>query len=105
MQKDDQNFWNIIFSLFFLAVAVCMIRSLYLSNGELPTTIPVFDLLLLILATFRLTRLFVYDKITHFLRDMFQHVDEVYTQEGVRSARRMNFLFAHGAFLSGQDYL
>lgn len=83
MQKNDQNFWNIIFSVFFLAVAVLMIRSLYVENGSLPTSIPLFDLLLLILATFRLTRLFVYDKITHFLRDMFQHGEETYTQEGI----------------------
>jgi energy-converting hydrogenase Eha subunit G len=83
MQKDDQNFWNIMYSLFFIVVAVLMIRSLYITNGHLPTSIPLFDLGLLILATFRLTRLFVYDKITHFLRDMFQHVEEVYTQEGI----------------------
>jgi hypothetical protein len=83
MQKDDQNFWNIVFSVFFLIVAVLMIRSLYTSNGTLPNSIPLFDLGLIILATFRLTRLFVYDKITHFIRDMFQHVEEIYTQEGI----------------------
>ncbi len=83
MQKDDQNFWNILYSIFFVAVAVVMIYSLHVTNGSLPTSIPLFDLCLLVLATFRLTRLFVYDKITHFLRDMFQHVEEIYTQEGV----------------------
>lgn len=83
MQKDDQNFWYIVYSLFFLVVATSMIYSLYVRNGQLPTSISLFDLGLIILATFRLTRLFVYDKITHFLRDMFQHVEEVYTQEGV----------------------
>lgn len=83
MEKDDQNFWNIIYSLFFLVVAVLMIWSLYTTNGSLPTSIPLFDLALIILATFRLTRLFVYDKITHFLRDMFQHGEETYTQEGI----------------------
>jgi hypothetical protein len=81
--KDDQNFWNIIYSLFFLAVASGMIWSLYKVNGSLPTSIPLFDLALLVLATFRLTRLFVYDKITRFLRDMFQHADETYTEEGI----------------------
>ncbi len=83
MKKDDQNFWNVMFSGFFLVVAVGMIYSLYRINGELPTTIPVFDLILITLATFRLTRLFVYDKITRFLRDTFQHVEETYSQEGV----------------------
>jgi hypothetical protein len=83
MQKDDQNFWNIIYSIFFLLVAMTMIHSLYVANGQLPTSISFFDLMLIILATFRITRLFVYDKITHFLRDMFQHVEETYTQEGI----------------------
>lgn len=83
MQKNDQNFWNIVYSLFFIIVAVAMARSLHVTNGHLPTSISLFDLSLLVLATFRIVRLFVYDKITHFLRDMFQHVEEEYTQEGV----------------------
>lgn len=82
-QKDDQNFWNIVYSLFFLVVASIMIRSLYLNNGSLPTSVSLANFSLIVLATFRLTRLFVYDKITHFLRDMFLHVEESYTQEGV----------------------
>ncbi len=83
MQKDDQNFWNVVFSLFFIVVATGMLYCLYLKNGALPTSIPFFDLILIILATFRLTRLFVYDKITRFLRDMFQHAEESYTEVGV----------------------
>lgn len=83
MQKDDQNFWNILYSIFFIIVAILMARSLYVVKGQLPTSIPLFDLALIILATLRLTRLFVYDKITRFLRDMFQHVEEEYTQEDV----------------------
>lgn len=72
-----------MYSLFFIVVAVSMTWSLYVTNGHLPTSIPLFDLVLLVLATLRLTRLFVYDKITHFLRDMFQHVEEEYTEEDV----------------------
>lgn len=83
MQKDDQNFWNIVYSLFFLLVATGMIYSLREANGQLPTSISFFDMALIILATFRLTRLFVYDKITRFLRDMFQNVEESYTEVGV----------------------
>lgn len=121
MKKDDQNFWNAVFSVFFIAVAVMMIKSLYNTNGHLPTSIPLFDLFLIILATFRLTRLFVYDKITHFVRDMFLHVEETYTQEGVtyftkvertngplRTAYcvlRMNCLSALGALVYGPRFL
>jgi hypothetical protein len=39
-------------------------------HGTLPTTIPVFDLVLVVLATFRLVRLFVYDKIMRWLKDL-----------------------------------
>lgn len=81
--KNDQHFWYAMYSIFFIVVATVMIWSLHKTNGALPTSIPLFDLGLLVLATFRLTRLFVYDKITYFLRDMFQHAEEEYTQEGV----------------------
>lgn len=94
MQRtDDQNFWNILYSLFFIAVATGMIWSLHIANGSLPTSIPLFDLVLIILATFRLTRLFVYDKITRFLRDMFYHREEEYTQEGVTYYRKTERTF------------
>lgn len=81
--KNDQNFWNIIYSLFFIAIATAMVWSLYRVHGALPTSIPLFDLSIIALATLRLTRLFVYDKITRFLRDMFQHHEEEYTEQGV----------------------
>lgn len=88
MHKDDQNFWNVMYSLFFLVVATGMIWSLQAVHGSLPTSITLFDLSLLVLATFRLTRLFVYDKITRFLRDIFFHAEEEYTQEGVTYYRK-----------------
>jgi len=89
MKQDNQNFWNFIYSIFFIVVAVLMIRSLYVANGSLPTSVRLFDLTLIILATFRLTRLFVYDKITLFIRDVFQHAEEEYTQEGVTYVRKV----------------
>lgn len=82
MKANHDSLWYIIYSAFFLAIAAAMFWSLYTSKGGLPTSIPLFDLLLIILATFRLTRLFVYDKITHFIRDLFQYAEEEYTQEG-----------------------
>ena len=81
--KDDQNFWNIIYSIFFIAFCLLLGKILIQTRGSLPTYISTFDLTLIILATFRLTRLFVYDKITRFLRDLFFHVNETYTAEGV----------------------
>lgn len=60
--------WNIIFSLFFAGLVVMSFR--YLSGeGRLFTDIPLLDLVLIALATFRLVRLFTYDHITAFLRE------------------------------------
>lgn len=81
--QDDQNFWNSIYSFFFVVFCYFLLKILVIVRGSLPTTISFFDLSLIILATFRLTRLFVYDKITRFLRDLFFHSDEEYTEEGV----------------------
>lgn len=68
MLKGMKAFWNIIFSLFFLALIG--LSFLYLSDaGKLTTAIVWTDLVLLSLATFRLVRLFTYDHITAFLRD------------------------------------
>lgn len=82
-KKDDQNFWNIVFSCFFIVFCFGLLKIVFSVRGSIPTTISLFDLSLITLATFRLTRLFVYDKITRFLRDAFFHSNEVYTEQGV----------------------
>ena len=82
MKSNHDGLWYVLYSAFFVAIAAVMFWSLYTTNNSLPTRIPLFDLLLIILATFRLTRLFVYDKITHFIRDVFQYAEETYAQEG-----------------------
>ena len=64
------HFWHTAFSLFFFLAAVFAVAHLN-SKDLLPTWIPVFDFILLTLATFRLTRLFVYDSITAFIRGWF----------------------------------
>lgn len=81
--KDDQNFWNIIYSAFFAGICFLLCVILIQVRGSLPTSISFFDMALIMLATFRLTRLFVYDKITRFLRDSFFNAHESYTEEGV----------------------
>ena len=71
--------WNIIFSLFFAGLVVSGFAFLA-GEGRLLADIPVLDLVLMALATFRLVRLFTYDHITAFLR------------EGLASARPGTFL-------------
>lgn len=80
---DDQNFWNGVYSVFFLVVCALLFYVLVEVRGVPPVSIGIFDTMLIILATFRLTRLFVYDKITRFVRDFFFHAEEEYTEEGV----------------------
>lgn len=69
-EKSDQNFWNITFTLLFLVLCINAGVILFVL-GIVPTYIVPFDFLLLSLATFRLTRLVVYDKIMEWARDLF----------------------------------
>ncbi len=74
MFKDPhkaQNFWNFIFSLFFLAVLCAAANYMKEVRGGYLVSVPPFDALLMALATFRITRLVVYDKITRWFRDLF----------------------------------
>ena len=69
MSRGD--FWNIFFALLFVSMTFGMLGTLHRIYGEVPTWIPTFDLMLIILATLRLTRLFVYDVVTDFFRHWF----------------------------------
>lgn len=80
---NDQDFWNFVFTLLFAGFFLLLLWILFLVHGELPQSIGLFDALLIVLATFRLTRLFVYDKITRFVRNAFLKHEETYTREGV----------------------
>lgn len=64
------HFWHTAFSLLFFILAVGAVWHMSSTVG-IPTWIPLFDFVLLVLATFRLTRLFVYDSITAFIRGWF----------------------------------
>jgi hypothetical protein len=79
--KDDQNYWNIIFSVFFFCVVVVALWRLYSNFNTFPDGIAVFDAILLAFAAFRLTRLVVYDKITRFFREWFVEARDI-THEG-----------------------
>jgi len=69
MINKEQNFWNFIFSVFFVALLVLGSFLIYGKFQALPTFIKPLDFLLLSLATYRVVRLFVYDKITNFIRE------------------------------------
>lgn len=69
--RKEQNFWNFIFSVFFLAVLVAAAWYMKESRGGYLVSVPPFDTVIIALATFRITRLIVYDKITRWFRDLF----------------------------------
>jgi hypothetical protein len=70
-ELTKRNWYNFLFSLLFIATLALEISILSQVNGTLPSQIGGFEFILLSLAIFRLTRLFVYDGITQFLRDQF----------------------------------
>lgn len=76
MRITDQYFWNAIFTLFFLCLVfmatVILDTEAYKPYDELTFV----DFALISLASFRIIRLMVYDKITAFFREQFYDVVE-----------------------------
>ncbi len=79
--KEDQNAWNIFFSLVFGGIVVAALWWVWGRGGTFPHAIPLFDALLLSLAAFRITRLVVYDKIMRWFRELFVDARE-YDKDG-----------------------
>jgi hypothetical protein len=73
----DQYFWNVVFSLFFFVLLV-MGSIILETESRIPfAQLTIVDFTLITLATWRLTRLFVYDAITKFFREQFYDVVKV----------------------------
>lgn len=70
MKFEEQAKWNILFSAIHIALVFLATYTLW-KTGNLPIAIPTFDFIILLLATFRLTRLFVYDHIMEWFRHFF----------------------------------
>ncbi len=68
MQRVD--WWNLFFMFFFVAL-VWFAYQLLGTLGRIPSGITIWDTAVLALASFRLTRLVVYDSITQWVRDLF----------------------------------
>ncbi|MEN9920668.1 MAG: hypothetical protein RL538_561 [Candidatus Parcubacteria bacterium] len=74
IRLTDQYFWNFVFSMFFL-VLVVMGAIILESEARIKLTeLSLTDYVLVTLASWRLTRLFVYDAITKFFREQFWDV-------------------------------
>lgn len=72
-KTTNQNYWNFAYTVVFLAAVIALVCILANTKG-LPRSINIFDFFILVFATFRIIRLFVYDKITKWFRDLFLNV-------------------------------
>jgi hypothetical protein len=66
--KSFQTPWHISFTGLYLLLVYLAISWLD-AGGKLRQNIPTFDFIVLVLATFRLIRLFVYDSVTSYIRE------------------------------------
>lgn len=67
----DQYIWNLIFTLFFLMLVAMGVVILDGEAYKQMEELTLIDFILITLATFRVIRLVVYDKITEFFREQF----------------------------------
>ena len=73
----DQYFWNVVFGLFFTILVVMGAIILETESRIAIAELTLVDYVLITLASWRLTRLFVYDAITRFFREQFFDVVKV----------------------------
>jgi hypothetical protein len=73
----DQYFWNFVFSVFFI-ILIVMGAIILETEARIPlANLEVVDYVLITLASWRLTRLFVYDAVSKFFREQFWDVKKV----------------------------
>lgn len=77
IRVTDQYFWNIVFSTFFVILLVLFVIILETESRIPLNELALVDYVLITLASWRLTRLFVYDHITKFLREQFLDAKKV----------------------------
>src|SRR3989344_4234405 len=90
-EKNDQHLWNFLFSVLFAGLIVLSVYYLT-GRGLLPSSISLFDTVLIIFAVFRVTRLFVYDRITLFIRDIFLRSRVIKDEQGMAMVERTSYM-------------
>jgi hypothetical protein len=77
LRVTDQYFWNFVFGLFFLLLII-MGAIILETEARIPfVDLELVDYVLITLASWRVTRLFVYDNITKMIREQFWDVKKV----------------------------
>jgi len=77
LRITDQYFWNFVFMVFFLILVVMGAIILETESRIRLTELALTDYVLVTLASWRLTRLFVYDAVLKFFREQFWDVVKV----------------------------
>lgn len=77
MRITDQYFWNFVFGVFFLILIVMGAIILETESRVRFADLSTMDFILMTLATWRLTRLMIYDTVTKFVREQFWDVVKV----------------------------
>lgn len=91
--KEDQNFWNFLASVVFVVALIVAMHEVWGEHGgAFPHAVPVFDAILMAFASFRITRLIVYDKIARWFRELFAKREE-YVEDGVTYVRISSYQY------------
>jgi len=77
MRITNQYIWDVVFIIFFLGILALYMYVLQIYGYRPLYSLTLPDVILITLATFRMIRLFVYDKITAFFREQFWDVNDV----------------------------
>lgn len=73
--KNEQYVWSFVFSLVYVLLITS--STIFLNSiDRLPSSISLFDFILLALVVFRLTHLFVFDAIMNFVRSFFSRFEK-----------------------------
>ncbi len=81
--KDDQNARYTGTMFVFVVLVICAGILFQQFSGYIPNYIEPYDLIILVLASFRLIRLFTYDQVMRVVRDMFLDHREFTDENGV----------------------
>lgn len=76
--QHQRNIFSLAFSFLFVGLIAAQLLSLWQLNQD--PSLNLTDFVLLSFAIFRLTRLFVYDSVTSFVRDLFVDIHEKHHQ-------------------------
>ena len=77
IRVSQQYIWSVVFSVFFLILVIMGAIILDTEARIAWVDLTTVDYLIMLLASWRLTRLFVYDNITRFVREQFKDVVKV----------------------------